>query len=136
MCCADADAKVKRVLVALDITAKVVKTAIDGGYDLIVSHHPLIFSPLRAIDPDVLIEFRQTYVGPVIRKYGNMFRVGDCPADPIINRTASVQLRCVLGNSAVHSDMLMWSYDDTPAAAAKQISDAAECYILDFSQMM
>ena len=52
MCCADADAKVKRVLVALDITAKVVKTAIDGGYDLIVSHHPLIFSPLRAIDPD------------------------------------------------------------------------------------
>ena len=93
-------------------------SSLEEGVDLLLSQ---VTAALRAIDPDVLIEFRQTYVGPVIRKYGNMFRVGDCPADPIINRTASVQLRCVLGNSAVHSDMLMWSYDDTPAAAAKQI---------------
>ena len=76
---------------------------------------------LRAINPDVLIEFRQCYVGPVIRKYGNMFRVGDCPADAIMNRVNTVQLRYLLGKSAVHSDMLMWHYEDTPEAAAKQI---------------
>lgn len=76
---------------------------------------------LRAINPDVLIEFRQCYVGPVIRKYGNMFRVGDCPADSIMNRINTVQLRYLLGESAVHSDMLMWHYEDTPEAAAKQI---------------
>ena len=93
-------------------------TSLEDGVDLLLEQ---ITTALRAIDPDVLIEFRQSYVGPVIRKYGNMFRVGDCPADPLINRTASVQLRYLLGNSAVHSDMLMWSYDDTPAAAAKQI---------------
>ena len=52
MCCADETAEVKRVLVALDVTAKVVATAVEGGYDLIVSHHPLIFSPLRALNPD------------------------------------------------------------------------------------
>ena len=30
---------------------------------------------LSAIKSDILIEFRQNYVGPMIRKYGNMFRV-------------------------------------------------------------
>lgn len=52
MCCPDPDAPVSRVLVALDITQEVVKCAIDGGYDLILSHHPLIFSPLRALNHD------------------------------------------------------------------------------------
>ena len=51
MCCPDADAPVRRVLVVLDITAAMVEKAIAEGYDLIVSHHPLIFSPLRAMDP-------------------------------------------------------------------------------------
>ena len=51
MCCPDPEKNVSRVLVALDITAEVVARAIKGGYDLIVSHHPLIFSPLRALDP-------------------------------------------------------------------------------------
>ena len=92
--------------------------SLEEGVDLLLAE---ITTTLRSIDPDVLIEFRQSYVGPVIRKYGNMFRVGDCPADPMINRTATVQLRYILGNSAVHSDMLMWSYNDTPASAAKQI---------------
>ena len=50
MCCPDPDAPVRRVLVALDITADVVKKAQEGGYDLILSHHPLIFSPLRALN--------------------------------------------------------------------------------------
>lgn len=76
---------------------------------------------LRAINPEVLIEFRQSYIGPVIRKYGNMFRVGDCPADPVKNRVNGVQLRYLLRGSAVHSDMLMWRADDTPESAAKQV---------------
>lgn len=52
MCCPDPDAAVRRVLVALDMTEDVVKTAVSGGYDLILSHHPLIFSPLRALNHD------------------------------------------------------------------------------------
>ena len=49
MCCASPDKKVARVLVALDITAAIVERAIEGKYDLIVSHHPLIFSPLSSV---------------------------------------------------------------------------------------
>ncbi len=51
MCCPDPTAQVKRVLVALDVTGDTVRTAAEGGYDLIVSHHPMIFRPLRALEP-------------------------------------------------------------------------------------
>lgn len=51
MCCPEPHREVRRVLVALDITGRVIDEAIDGGYDAIVSHHPLIFAPLRALDP-------------------------------------------------------------------------------------
>jgi len=50
MCCSDPEKEVSRILVALDITAEVVNRAIEGRYDAIVSHHPLIFSPLRALN--------------------------------------------------------------------------------------
>lgn len=52
MCCADLERVVKRVLVALDVTAEMVERAIAGGYDLIVSHHPLVFRPLKAVNPN------------------------------------------------------------------------------------
>ena len=46
MCCPDADRQVRRVLLALDVTKEVVCAATEGGYDLIVSHHPFIFKGL------------------------------------------------------------------------------------------
>ena len=77
---------------------------------------------LRAIKPDILIEFRQSYVGPAIRKYGNMLRVGDCPNDPVVNRRNSIDLRLTSGGTAVHSDMLMWHKEDTPENVARQLA--------------
>ncbi len=81
-----------------------------------------IKSVLTAINPDILIEFRQSYVGPSIRKYGNMLRVGDCPCDMLKNRIGIVNLRLTSGKTAVHSDMLMWRMDDTPENAALQFA--------------
>ena len=52
MCCPDDLAAVNRVLVTLDVTEEIVDYAIDNGFDLILSHHPLVFKPLRAIDPE------------------------------------------------------------------------------------
>lgn len=51
MCCADENKEVHRVLVALDITAEIVEKAIAGGYDAVVSHHPFVFRPLKAVEP-------------------------------------------------------------------------------------
>ncbi len=49
MCCTDSTAQVRRVLVALDVTDEVVEYAIRDDFDLIISHHPLIFKPISAI---------------------------------------------------------------------------------------
>jgi len=42
--------KVSKMAVTLDASEKTVSEAINGGCDLLVTHHPLIFSPLRKID--------------------------------------------------------------------------------------
>lgn len=40
---------VNRVLLALDVTESVVAEAIEGGFDVIITHHPLIFKGLKQI---------------------------------------------------------------------------------------
>lgn len=44
-----ADKDVKKVLIALEITDETVEEAVQFGADLIVTHHPLIFKPLRSV---------------------------------------------------------------------------------------
>ena len=52
MCCPDGTSEVYRVLVALDVTEEIVDYAIERGFDLIVSHHPLIFKPISSLDEE------------------------------------------------------------------------------------
>lgn len=44
-----ADAEVKSIMVCLDITEKVVEEAVERGCEMMVSHHPLLFHPLRQV---------------------------------------------------------------------------------------
>lgn len=60
----DPHAQVKRVLVALELDGAVLEEALAGGAGLIVTHHPLIFEPLRSID---LSRPRSALVAEVIR---------------------------------------------------------------------
>ena len=80
-----------------------------------------IYERLYAINPDVLIEFRQGYMGPSMRRYANIIRVADCPDDALKNRLGVVNLRLTSGETAVHSDMLMWNPSEDACLAAKQI---------------
>ena len=52
MCCSDDQKEVKRALVTLDVTEDIVDYAVSHGFDLIVSHHPLIFKPLKNVTED------------------------------------------------------------------------------------
>lgn len=45
----DMDAEVKKVAVVLDITHEEIKKAKAIGADLIISHHPVIFSPVKSV---------------------------------------------------------------------------------------
>lgn len=80
-----------------------------------------LMNSLRDVKPDVMIEFRQPYTGPAMRKYGNMFRATDCPNVAILNRIGTTDLRLLSGNTAVHADMLMWHYSETVEVAALQL---------------
>ena len=48
----DGDKKVRRALIALDITGSVIREAKDKKADLIISHHPVIFDPLKSVNWD------------------------------------------------------------------------------------
>ena len=79
---------------------------------------------LQAIKPNILIEFRQRYVGPAIRQYGNMFRASDCPGDMQSNRGRIANLRLTSGSTAVHADMLEWNLNEKPEVVARHILSA------------
>lgn len=83
-----------------------------------------VMQSLKTIKPDIAIEFRQQYVGPVMRKFGNMFRAFDCPNDPVSNRIRITDVKLLCGNSAVHSDMITWHKDETVELAALQVINA------------
>lgn len=46
----DENACVKTILVALDVTDDVIDEAVNVGAELIVTHHPIIFSPIKKIN--------------------------------------------------------------------------------------
>ncbi len=53
--CGSKKQEITKVLLALDITSDVVREAREKGCELILSHHPVIFDPLRSIEPDSAI---------------------------------------------------------------------------------
>ena len=55
LCIGSPDAEVSSVLVGLDCTPELVDEAVACGADMIVTHHPLIFSGLKKISPDDLV---------------------------------------------------------------------------------
>ncbi len=81
-----------------------------------------VIQTLREIKPDILIEFRQSYMGPMMRTFGNMLRSFDCPNDSWSNGMNTLALRLTSGETAVHSDMVMWNPKECAELAAFQIT--------------
>ena len=82
-----------------------------------------IMTALRRMKPDVMIEFRQAYIGPLIRKYGNMLRASDSPNNYVGNRVKIVDVRLLSGTTPVHADMVMWHPTEPPEIAAFQLNN-------------
>ena len=55
MCCPNPQKTVKKVLIALDVTSDVIGKAASGKYDVILSHHPLIFHPIKSVEPSDVV---------------------------------------------------------------------------------
>lgn len=46
----DIGAEIRNVLIALDPSYKTIKYAADNGYDTVVTHHPLLFRPVKSVN--------------------------------------------------------------------------------------
>lgn len=92
--------------------------SVEDAVEMLLSE---LTSRLKKINPEFLIEFRQSYIGPVVCRYGNMLRATDCPNDALSNRVSTVSLRLTSDKIPVHSDMLMWNKSDTDESVMNQL---------------
>lgn len=51
MCLPDPEGEIRRVLLTLDVTEDAIRAAEESRAELILSHHPLLFYPLRGLHP-------------------------------------------------------------------------------------
>lgn len=58
MCCPDGSRIVKRALFTMDVTPEAIDRAIEGGFDVIISHHPLIFRGVKSVSGEFGIPSR------------------------------------------------------------------------------
>ena len=63
--------EVKKVLLSLDISSNVVDEAIDMGAQLIISHHPLIFTPVKSVTDEKLLKLAENKIA-VISMHTNL----------------------------------------------------------------
>lgn len=47
----DPDQEIRSILIALDPSSEAIDYALDQGIDLIVTHHPLFFKPIKSLNP-------------------------------------------------------------------------------------
>jgi len=83
-----------------------------------------VIREVKAVNPGIAIEFRQRYIGPAMRKYGNMLRAFDCPNDPVTNRIRVADVKLLCGETAVHSDPITWHPEDSVENACLQLINA------------
>ena len=58
MICSDPEREVKRVMFALDATEETIAEAIACGADVLITHHPMLFRPLKSVTPFTLAAAR------------------------------------------------------------------------------
>ena len=68
---------------------------------------------VRALRPDLLIEFRNRYANLASRAYANIYRCSDVPLNIALNRWQAVMLRLLAPDRAVHTDPMLWHPSDT-----------------------
>ncbi len=56
MCCSDTEREIKKVLLTLDVTEATAEYAVKNSFDLIMSHHPMIFKPLPSVSSKKIVK--------------------------------------------------------------------------------
>ncbi|NLY08664.1 MAG: Nif3-like dinuclear metal center hexameric protein [Tissierellia bacterium] len=62
--------EIKGIVISLDVTPKTISTAIENGCNMVLSHHPLIFSPINCIRAD---EYKGMMITEAIKNGINIY---------------------------------------------------------------
>ena len=94
------DKEVKKVLITLDADEKVVDDAQKNGCDLIISHHPLIFTPVKSITQDdstskTIIKLIRNDIS-LISMHTNFDSVNSGLCDLFLNKIAKTKSRTAM----------------------------------------
>jgi len=74
-----------------------------------------LMGKLRAVKPNGLFEFRQSYATPLTAHLATQFRVGDVPFEWLANLLGVAQIRVTMGDGVpIHSDPICWGLAETP----------------------
>ena len=68
---------------------------------------------LRELNPNILIEFRNSYANLVSRDYANIYRSSDVPFNFTMNLWQAVMLRLLAPDRAIHMDPAIWHPHDS-----------------------
>jgi alpha-galactosidase len=83
-----------------------------------------VYGALRSQNPDVLVEFRQTYANLALRDCATMYRGFDVPFDFDANRWNITMTRAVAGGVPVHADPVYWQTDELDENVARHMMTA------------
>lgn len=73
-----------------------------------------LMKKLKAVRPDGLYEFRQSYATPATAAWGTQFRAGDVPFEWLANLLGIAQIRLAMGDGVpIHADPIFWSKYET-----------------------
>ncbi|MDD2332194.1 MAG: Nif3-like dinuclear metal center hexameric protein [Candidatus Cloacimonetes bacterium] len=86
--------QVTKALISLDVTPNAVNKAIDLGADFILSHHPLIFSPLKSVTDPLLLKLIEHKIA-VISMHTNL-DVAEMGVNQILSRTLGLEVSEIL----------------------------------------
>ena len=111
------------VMVALDPTPAVVRAACEAGAGLLITHHPLLFRPLSAVDPDTpagaILEMALSHKLAIFSAHTNLDSVPGGINDLLAERLGITPLRP------------MQSMDEPLCRLAVYVPEAATSAILD-----
>ena len=73
-----------------------------------------MMAALRAVKPEGVFEFRQSYATPITAHLATQFRAGDVPFEWLANLQRIAQIRLSMGDGVpVHADPIYWSESET-----------------------
>lgn len=73
----------------------------------------LALRPLVEENPNLLIEFRNSYANLAMQSFGNLYRSSDLPVNFFLNRWQATMLRILNPGRAVVTDPMLWPMDES-----------------------